>query len=264
MKKFYVFIFCFIFFACATEEDPIKQEIKNKNAKDVYLLANEALQKSSYERAIKLYNALEISYPYGIYAQQGMLDLAYAYYKNSNVAMALATLDQFMLTYPTSINKDYALYLKGFINYKGEDNLLFKYFRQDLSELDIDNIREAYINFNQLVKEFPNSKYSLKASSYMTDIINCLAKSEINKASYYMSIKAYISAINHAQQIILNYKASNYIEEALAIEIVAYRNLSQDQLSNDTWKILKLNFPNSKYLITNWRKNDMSWYKIFN
>lgn len=264
MKKFYILIFSVMIFACATDEDPIKQEIKNMTAKDVYHLASEALEKSSYERAIKLYNALEVTYPYGVYAQQGMLDLAYAYYKNSNIPMALATLDQFMLTYPTSINKDYALYLKGIINYKGEDNILFKYLKQDPSELDVDNLKEAYFNFNQLVNEFPNSKYILHANSYIKDIINNLAKSEINKASYYMSIKAYLSAINHAQQIILNYKGSQYVEEALAIEIVAYKKLLQYKLSNDTEQILRLNFPNSKYLKTNWQENCMSWYKIFN
>jgi outer membrane protein assembly factor BamD len=264
MKKFCILLFSFILFACATEEDPIKKEVKNMTSKEVYLLANEALQKSNYERAIKLYNVLELTYPYGLYAQQGMLDLAYAYYKNSNIPMALATLDQFILIYPTNLNKDYALYLKGIINYKGDDNVIFKYLRQDPSELDIDNLKQSYFDFNQLVNEFPNSKYSLKANLYIKDIINSLAKSEIYKANYYMSIKAYLSAINHTQQILINYKGSIYIEEALAIEVVAYKNLSQNELSSDTQKVLILNFPNSKYITNPWRENSMSWYKIFN
>jgi outer membrane protein assembly factor BamD len=263
MKNILYFIVILIVVACASQEDPIKQEIKNMTARDVYLKANEALSKSSYEHAIKLYNALEVTFPYGIYAEQGMLDLSYAYYKNSNIPMALATIDQFMITYPSVANKDYALYLKGVINYKGEDSLL-KYFKQDPSELDVDNLKDSYMAFNQLVNDYPTSKYANDAKKYIKIIINNLAKSELNKASYYISIKAYLAAINHAQQIITNYRMSDYVEEALALEVVAYNNLNQTTLSYYTKQILLLNFPNSKYAKSNWQSNNMSWYKIFN
>jgi outer membrane protein assembly factor BamD len=91
-----------------------------------------------------------------------------------------------------------------------------------------------------------------------------LAKSEINKSGYYLSINANLAAISHAQKILTHYKSSNYIEDALAIEIVAYRNLGQLQLSQDTQKILLLNFPNSKYSKFTWQSDNMAWYKVFN
>ena len=136
-KKTIVLVILALFIAaCSDSDDPVKEETKGWSVQKLYFAASTALGKRSYSRAIKLYQVLESTYPYGVYAQQGLLDLAYAYYQNDQPELALPTIDQFISTYPTNTNMDYALYLKGYINYKNDNGLLSRFTGQDLSERD--------------------------------------------------------------------------------------------------------------------------------
>ena len=56
--------------------------------------------------------------------QQATLDLAWAYYKTAERAQAIATLDRFIKLNPSSPAMDYALYMKGIVNFN-EDLGLF-------------------------------------------------------------------------------------------------------------------------------------------
>jgi outer membrane protein assembly factor BamD len=253
----------FLVISCADDGDPIHNEIKGWNVQKLYNEAYEALSNKSYDRAIKLYNALETTYPYGIYAQQGMLDLSYAYYKSDKPEMALASVEQFIVTYPTNSSMDYALYLKGYINYKSDDGFFTRLTKQDESELDPLGLQEAYKAFSELVTRYPNSKYANDSKQKVNLVVNDLAMSQMHKARYYMTIKAYLAAIDRSQTIITTYTTTSYVEEALAMQVLAYQNLGQMQLSIDTKKVLALNFPQSKYLHSKWRDKDKPWYAIF-
>ena len=56
----------------------------------LYSEATEELSGAHYERAIQLFEKLESSYPFGTYAQQAQMQIAYAYYKSQDQAQALA------------------------------------------------------------------------------------------------------------------------------------------------------------------------------
>ncbi len=221
------------------------------------------MQDKSYNRAIKLYNVLESTYPYGVYAQQGLLELSYTYYQDNQTELAIPTIDQFIKTYPTNSNMDYALYLKGFINYKIDNGLFASFTRQDMSERDSKNIEEAYAAFSQLIQSYPNSEFVKDARIKNDLIVNMMARSEIYRARYYMNIKAYLAAINRAQNVIINYSQTSFLEEALAMQVFAYNQLSEKDLAKSTLDILRLNFPNSKYLYTNWQADEIPWYAIW-
>ncbi len=247
--------------SCATDDDPLG--IKNKSASEIYTEAQKSLQNKTYDKSIKLYNALETTYPYGIYAQQGLLDIAYAYYEYDNYQSAISSLDDFITTYSTSTNMDYALYLKGYINYQHSDGFFDKYTKQDPSELEVSNLKEAHKIFTDLITIYPNSKYTPDAKMLINQIIEDLAKSEIIKTHYYMVMNEYIASINHANEIITNYSTTSFVEESLAIEIVAYDKLGNIKLSNETKEVLLLNYPNSRYLKKPWVYKNQSWYQIF-
>lgn len=249
--------------SCSDSEDPIRAETKGWSVEKIYNEANSSLQKSSYSRAEKLYLVLEYTYPYGAYAQQGLLDLAYTYYQDDKPELALPTLDQFISTYPTNINMDYALYLKGYINYKNDNGLLSRFSGQDLSERDPKGVMEAYKAFTQLVTKFPNSRFAPDARDKINRLVNALARGEIYRASYYMSVQAYLAAISRSQMVITNYPNTGYVEEALAIEVVAYKKIGEDKLSVETQKILALNFPQSEYLKHTWIHHDIPWYAFW-
>lgn len=262
-KRLILVIVSLLVISCSNSEDPIRVETKGWSVQKLYTEANSALNKSSYSRAEKLYLALEYTYPYGVYAQQGLLDLAYTYYQDDKPELALPTLDQFINTYPSNINMDYALYLKAYINYKNDNGLLSRFSGQDLSERDPKSVLEAYKAFMLLVTKFPNSKFAPDAKDKINRLINALARGEIYRARYYMSVKAYLAAISRSQEVIINYPNTGYVEEALAIEVLAYNKLNEIELGNKTKQVLAMNFPKSRYLKHDWTYHDIPWYAFW-
>jgi len=256
-----IVIVTLLLIGCASDDD--RAETKGWSVEQLYTAASEALGSKNYTKAIKLYTTLEATYPYGVYAQQGMLDLAYAYYQNAQPELALPTIAQFINTYPTNANMDYALYLKGYINYKNDNGLLSRFTRQDLSERDPQGVQEAYKAFKELVTKYPNSRFVPDAKDKINRLVNALARGEIYRARYYMGIKAYLAAITRTQDVITNYANTPFVEEALAMQEFAYDKLGQAQLSRQTRQVLALNFPKSQYLVEEWKYQDMPWYQFW-
>jgi outer membrane protein assembly factor BamD len=256
-------ILAFFLISCSDSEDPVRAETRGWSVQKLYNEASLELSKKNYGRAIKLYNVLESTYPYGIYAQQGMLDLAYAYYQDDKPELALPTIEQFISTYPTNNNMDYALYLKGYINYKNDNGLLSRFSGQDLSERDPRGVIEAYKAFSQLVTKYPSSRFTPDAKDKINRLINALSRGEIYRARYYMNINAYLAAISRSQSVVVNYPNTPNVEEALAIQVAAYKALGQTKHSQDTAKVLALNFPRSKYNKEAWTYQDIAWYAFW-
>ncbi len=249
--------------ACSDSADPVKEETLGWSVQQLYASASAALAKKNYAKAIKLYSALESRYPYGVYAQQGLLDMAYAYYQNDQPELALPMIDEFIKTYPTNTNMDYALYLKGYINYKNDNGLFSGFTGQDLAERDPKIAEEAFAAFTQLVKGYPNSRFTPDARDKINRLVNALARGELYKARYYMSINAYLAAVGRSQNVITNYPNTLQVEEALAIQVKAYKKLGQDSLSNSVYKVLMLNFKSSDYINHDWVYNDIPWYAFW-
>ena len=73
-----------------------EDETINMSAERLYNEARGALDSRNYQRSIDLYEKLESRFPFGRYAQQALLDLAYAYYKNEEADAAIAASDRFI------------------------------------------------------------------------------------------------------------------------------------------------------------------------
>src|ERR1700752_1349509 len=75
-------------------------ETKGWSAAKLYSEAKSNLNDRNYEQAIKYYQKLEARYPYGRFAQQAQLEMAYAYYKANEPAQAIAAADRFIKLHP--------------------------------------------------------------------------------------------------------------------------------------------------------------------
>jgi outer membrane protein assembly factor BamD len=139
---------------------PVAEEDQRGSVDKLYADAKEDVASGSYERAIKTLERLEGRAAGTLMAQQASLDLAHAYWKSGDRAQALATLERFIKLHPSSPALDYALYLKGLINFNDNMGVLSGVSRQDLSERDQQASRDAYQSFKQLVDQFPASRYA--------------------------------------------------------------------------------------------------------
>jgi outer membrane protein assembly factor BamD len=251
---------CLGLVACASvSEDKSANWSPNK----IYAEAKSEANDGAYDKAIPLYEKLEGRAAGTPLAQQAQLDKAYAQFKNGDQAQSIATIDRFLKLHPASPALDYALYLKGTVNFS--DNLGFfgSYTKQDLSERDQKAAKESFDAYKELIAKFPESKYSSDAKQRMTYIINSLALYEVHVAKYYFSRGAYVAAINRAQLAITDYRDVPALEEAMYIIYKSYDALDLVQLRDDAKRIMETSFPKSELLLSGNKSAARSWWKIW-
>jgi outer membrane protein assembly factor BamD len=225
-----------------------KDESRAENLDKLYAEAREDIAGGSFDQAIKNLERLEARASGTLLGQQALLDLAYAQWKSGERASALASLERFTKLHPSSPAYDYALYLRGVVNFNDNLGLFGRLARQEVSERDQKASREAFQALSQLVQQFPDSKYAPDARVRMDFIVNSLAAYEVHVARYYFRRGAYLAAVNRAKQAVTEFDRVPAAEEALAIMVEGYGRLGLKDLSRDAQRVLKQNFPNSRFL----------------
>ncbi len=242
-----IFLLPLLLSGCLLLSDPV-DETAGWSATRLYTEAKDELTGGNYQKAIAHYEKLESRYPYGRYAQQAQLEIAYAYFKEGDVTSAVAAADRFIKLHPDHPNIDYAYFLKGLVNFAGDLGLFGAYLDQDPSERDPKAARESFDAFKELVNRYPDSKYAPDAVARMKYLVNALAGHEVHVARYYMKRGAYVAAVNRAQFALSQYPQAPALEEALFILVKAYDSLGMNDLRDDADRVMRKNFPNSAYL----------------
>ena len=246
---------------CALFPDNQEEEA-NWSAQKLYSEAKEAMADGAYDKAIKYYEKLEAKYPYGRYAQQAQLEVAYANFKLQDAAATVSACDRFIRQHPNHPNVDYAYYLKGLANFGEDLGILAAISLQDQSERDPKASMESFDAFKELVTKFPASKYSPDAAARMQYLVNNLAAHQVHVAHYYLRRGAYIAAITRAQSALKAYPGAPANEEALFLMMQGYQALGMKDLRDDTERVMRKNFPKSEFYGRDPLTTD-PWWKLW-
>jgi outer membrane protein assembly factor BamD len=149
------------------------------------------------------------------------------------------------------------------VNFNDSMGFLSGISRQKLSERDQQASRDAYQAFGQLVEQYPNSKYSDDARARMSYIVHSLAEYEVHVARYYYNRQAYVAAANRAQLTVREFQQSPAAEEALYIMAASYDRLGLVQLRDDAERVLKQNYPNTRYIKDGVRVPASAWWQFW-
>ncbi|QLI80704.1 outer membrane protein assembly factor BamD [Chitinibacter fontanus] len=223
-------------------------ETKDWSADKLFSEAKARQASKDYKKSVEYFERLEARYPYGKYAQQAQLEIAYNNYKYEEPALALASLDRFMKQNPTHPSLDYAMYLKGLVTFNESQGFLSALAKQDMSERDPKAAKESFNSFRELVTRFPDSKYSKDAQLRMGYLIGALANYELHVGRYYYKRGAYLAAANRGKALIDNYSNTKQVEGALALMYQAYDKLGMTDLRDDAKRVLLKNYPDSNAL----------------
>ena len=232
------------------------------SAQRLYGEAKDSMANKDYQKAIKYLEKLEARYPYGRFAQQAQLEVAYAHWKDNERASAIAAADRFIKLYPNHPSVDYAYYLKGLINFNESQGLLAFLTNPDMTDRDPKASRDAFDAFKEVITRFPDSKYAEDSTARMHYLVNALAQHEIHVARYYMKRQAYIAAANRAQYAIQHYPNTPAVEEGVFILVKAYDALGMNDLRDAADRVMRTNFPNSVYF-KGGPKKDVPWWRIW-
>lgn len=223
------------------------KEIKNPEddwpVERIFTEAESAMEQEDYQTALRYYSQLEARFPFGDYAQQALLRSAYAHYKADDPESAIATVDRFIRVYPRNPEMDYAIYLRGLINFNRDIGIIEKYLPRDETQRDPGSALDALKDFTNLVNRFPESQYSEDARQRIIYLRNRLARHEINVAHFYMRRGSYLAAANRGKYVIENYPQTPATADALMIMAKAYKVLGLDDLSYNALRILEHNYP---------------------
>ena len=231
----------------------------------LYSEATDKLNDGDFAKCGKYFEKLEARFPFGPYSQQAQINAAYCYWKAQDQAQALVAIDRFIKLHQGSPNLDYGYYLRGLITFNDDLGWLGKFTGQDLSERDPQAAKDAFESFKVVAERFPNSKYAPDSLDRMRYIVNSLAEADVIVARYYFQRGAYLASANRAQLVIRDYDRAPAVEEALYILYQSYKKLGMADLSNDTARVFKLNFPDSPMLETGQRViKERRWWQFWN
>lgn len=228
-------------------------------AERLYQQARQDVSSGNWTDARTHLEALESRYPFGIYAQQSLIDLAYVNWKDEEPEQALAVIDRFMQQYPNHAGTDYMLYLKGLITFTPPSAILSRFTRQDPSERDPKGLRASYDAFMELIKRYPDSPYAADARKRAAWLVNTIAENEVHIAQYYYERGAYVAAANRAQTVVTDFQGAPIVEKALYIMVLSYDKLKLTQLHDDAKRVLDQNFPDSKYYTQGLDESGSPW-----
>jgi outer membrane protein assembly factor BamD len=214
----------------------------------LYSEAQDALSGGDWGKCAKYFESLQGRDPFGRFAQQAQINVAYCNWKDGETAAADQAVDRFIKLHPDHPDIPYAYYLKGMIHFNDDLGLFGRFSGQDMSERDPKSLRESYDAFKVVVDKYSDSKYAPDAAARMRYIVNALASYEVHAADYYYRRGAYVASINRAQLAIKEYKNAPAIEDALHLMILSYTKLNEPKLAEDTRRVLAATFPDSPYI----------------
>lgn len=226
----------------AAKEQKEDDERAGWTVEEYYAEAKEELMAKNYQSAVKRYEKLEARFPFGVYALQAQLDVAFAYYKNAEPDSAIAAVDRFIKMNPSHPNVDYAYYLRGLINYNRGISFLDRFVPTDSSQRDPGAARTALKDFDDLIVRYPRGLYVEDSKLRVSALRNNLAMYEINVADYYMRRGAYLAAARRGVEVLQKFQRTQAVPKALKVMEQAYRTLEMNDLADDAARVYALNF----------------------
>jgi outer membrane protein assembly factor BamD len=209
-------------------------------ADDFYNHAKEAFDGQQWETAIDYFEKLKAYYPYGKYAEQSYLSLAYAYYKFDEPKSAIRELEEFIRVYPKHKALPYAYYLRA-LAADSINKSWFDAYITDPAKRDMKSTQQAYQYYAELLKRFPVSPYSAEARRRLIALMNRLARHEYFVAKFYYDHQAYLAAASHAQEVVQNYPRSLVNLKSLKLLAQSYGQMKMKKNAEDTWKVYRYN-----------------------
>lgn len=227
------------------DQDPFEGYRAYSSSK-IFHDGEKALAKKQYATASRNFEALDALYPFGPYAEQGQLDIIYAYYMMGDDASAITAADRYVRMYPRGKNVDYAYYMKGIVGFNLGLSWLQKRVGINPATRDNSTLRSCYASFLALSERFPHSRYTPDAIVRMAYIRNLLAGQEVSIAKFYMQRSAYVAAANRASVVVEHYQGSTAVAPALEVMVQSYRKLGLKKMADQSYATLVRNYPNSK------------------
>lgn len=209
----------------------------DQKPEEIYNTAMTALKTKDSKKAARVFSEIEKNHPYSDYAIKGQIMSAYAYYLANEYDESSEAYNVFVQLHPSHVDVPYAIYMRGVCAYE----------QIPIVQRDQDQAEESLKIFEDLIKRYPESKYSKDALDKIDLIKDHLSGREMNVGRFYMSVYSYISAINRFKSVIDLYPKTNHVPEARFRMVEAYTALGIKDQAKAYFESLKKHHPESSW-----------------
>ncbi len=229
---------------CGLLPDAPETEYEGKSAAQLYAMGLSYRRGGDFTKAIEAFEHLESGYPFDPYAQQGLLEMAYSFYRQEEYTEAIVVLNRFMEQNPLHTHIAYAHYMQGVCYLDYGRTLLHYVLPYIRHNKDPTPWLHAFQNFSLVVTKFPDSQYAADSRQHTIFLRNLLARYELHVADFYLRRKAYVAVVNRSKHALKRYHGAPNMDDMLWYLEQGYRHLEMHQLADDTRSVRDLNFPN--------------------
>ncbi|GHE22599.1 outer membrane protein assembly factor BamD [Halomonas urumqiensis] len=216
--------------------------------RELYEDARDALDRRVFGSAIERLEAIDTRYPFGNHAEQAQLELIYAYYETNDWEATRAAASRFIRLHPSHPQADYALYMRGLAAWEAGRFSLERLKLIDISKRDLGASRDAYTDFSELIRLYPNSQYAPDAEQRLVYLRNLLARHELHVADFYLRKGAYLAAVERGRWVVENYPNTEATRDALAVMVEGYLGLEMRDRAREVLNVLIENDPRHEQL----------------
>ncbi len=235
MIYFLKFLILLFLFSCASNEKKIK--IVDNNDKQIFEKALRFIEEKKYNESIVEFIKINDEFPYSEYSSQSQIYNAYINFELNNIEKTISILNEYIVMNPKGEFTEYAEYLIA----------MSYYVKISDPSRDGKFTKIAINKFEKIIKTNPNSNYAKDAKFKLEYLQNYLARKEFNIGMYYLKNNAPSPAIKRFSGIVKNYQGTSIIPQTLYRMYEAFEMLKLKDNANQTYSILKYNFPKSKW-----------------
>ena len=253
MDHIFKFIILLLLFSCSANEKEITSA--QGDDKNIFEKGIQLIEEKKFKESIDQFIKINDEFPYSKYSSQAQIYNAYLNFELNKPDKTILLLTDYISMNPNGIFTEYAKYLIA----------MCYYIKVSDPSRDSKFTKIAIEKFKKIIKSNPNSKYAKDAKFKLEYLNNYLARKEFEVGMYYLKNNAPSPAINRFSVIIRDYQGTNIIPQALYRMYEAFKILKLEDKSNQTYLILKYNFPKSKWTkeITNKKNNVIEEHGYF-
>lgn len=208
-----------------------------RDVNTLYALAKKRLDQGDYEMAAKLFDEVERQHPYSVWARRAQLMSAFSYYVAKKYPEAVSSAQRFLTIHPGNKDAPYAHYL-----------VAMSYYQQvtDVTR-DQRTTQQALDAFGELVRRYPESRYSSDARLKMDLLNDHLAGKEMEIGRFYERSGKWLAANLRFRKVVEDYQTTSHTPEALERMVETYLALGIPGEAQKAAAVLGANYPGSRW-----------------
>lgn len=222
---------------CATSKSKADTKYVARDVNTLYTAARDRLDRGQYKIAAQLFDEVERQHPYSVWARRAQLMSAFSYYMGRQYSESTQSAQRFLSIHPGNKDAPYALYLIA-INYYEQI--------QDVTR-DQKITQQALDAMGELIRRYPDSRYSADARLKVDLIRDHLAGKEMEIGRFYERRREWLAATIRFRKVIDSYDTTSHTPEALLRLTECYLSLGVPEEAKKSAAVLGANYPGTEW-----------------